>query len=989
MKNLRIRIQLLLGFSAILMLVVILGFISYFQSNEIHKQTVAMYEHPLRTRQALEEIDKRVLMMRMNIRDFLLVEKPSERLEFLNEMAINQTAVMNGVEALRKCYLGPPSDIDRFTEEFTRWVSIRSETVRLVSAGHLEEARIRHRTGGVAPRQALQVLGALKKISDFASGKGDELYANSLELRASLTKQLVGLIGLMLVLSIILIYILLRNFRIPLEELTRATQLFRGGDFTARSNYQSYNEMGKLSDSFNKMAQKIQEKSELDEKFVNLASLMLNANEETTFFKILLQSLAGSTSAHMGAIYLYYEDKKSLEYLDSFGLNEKCRQTFGLEPPQGEFGAAIISGKIQHITTVPNNTRFEFLTVGGKFIPSEMIAIPVVTGNRVIAVISLATLNTFSAQTLQLLDNVFLTLCARIEGVLGYRKIGMMMQEMVMQNRELEAQKDELSAQSRELVQQNLELEMQKKQLGEVSRLKTNFLSNMSHELRTPLNSVIALTGVLNRRLANLIPAEEYSYLEVIERNGKHLLALINDILDISRIEAGREEVEINTFNLNHLVNEVAELVKNQADQKQLRLNINLENNEITVSTDASKCRHILLNLIGNAIKFTEKGSITISTRLNSSSVELRITDTGIGISDQHLPHIFDEFRQADSSTSRRFGGTGLGLAIARKYAHMLGGELTVKSTPGVGSEFTLNLPLKYSNQNDTQTSDVHGTGNLNLPAPHPAGTAVYGKGKTILLIEDSEPAIIQMRDILETAGFRLLVALHGMDGLKILEETIPDGIILDLMMPGIDGFEVLKSIKENDSTAHLPVLILTAKHITKEELKVLKQNHIHQLIQKGDVNRSELLVAVNSMVTPEPGMIELPPRKALVLHGKPKVLIVEDNPDNMLTVKAILSEKFIILESPDGEQGVEMARTDKPDLILMDIALPGLDGISAFRLIRNDPATMHIPIIALTASAMISDRETILAHGFDGYVAKPIEESILFQIINEILYGK
>jgi CheY-like chemotaxis protein len=207
-------------------------------------------------------------------------------------------------------------------------------------------------------------------------------------------------------------------------------------------------------------------------------------------------------------------------------------------------------------------------------------------------------------------------------------------------------------------------------------------------------------------------------------------------------------------------------------------------------------------------------------------------------------------------------------------------------------------------------------------------------------------------------------------------------------MMPGIDGFDVLKTIREAERTAHIPVLILTARHISKEELGFLKRNNIHQLIQKGDVNRGDLQNAVTTMAFPEQVPTEQPQRERRPIQGKPLLLVVEDNPDNMLTVKAILADNYRVIEASDGREGVEMARKHMPDLILMDIALPGMDGVEAFKAIRNDARLQHVPIIALTASAMVSDRETILAHGFDAYVAKPIDDRLFFKSINEALYG-
>jgi CheY-like chemotaxis protein len=529
---------------------------------------------------------------------------------------------------------------------------------------------------------------------------------------------------------------------------------------------------------------------------------------------------------------------------------------------------------------------------------------------------------------------------------------------------------------------------VQKNQLSEANRLKTSFLSNMSHELRTPLNSVIALSGVLSRRLANQIPEEEHSYLEVIERNGKNLLSLINDILDISRIESGMEEIEISQFDICTAINDVTSMIQPQATEKNIYLNNAVCNSKIQISSDVTKFRHILQNLIGNAVKFTEKGGVSISVKKFDDKVDIKIADTGIGVSAESLPHIFDEFRQADSGVSRRFGGTGLGLAIAKNYANLLGGYIVVKSVPGEGSEFTLILPLVYDENNQIieNTSDY-----ANMPETirNTEISIVPGGTKTVMLVEDSEPAVIQIKDFLEENGYKVVVGKDGAEALELFNTIIPDAIILDLMMPGIDGFQLLQSIRDADITAHIPVLILTAKYITKDDLQFLKRNNVYQLIQKGDIKRNELVKVVGEMIVGKTAEVVVPIKERQPITGKPTLLVVEDNPDNMITVKSLLADKYTVIEAFNGIEGIEKAKKHIPDLILMDIALPVMDGIQAFNYIRKDVHLQHIPVIALTASALKQDREIVLAHGFDAFIAKPIDETIFFKTINTLLYGK
>jgi signal transduction histidine kinase/HAMP domain-containing protein len=850
MKNMKIGTQLLLAFAALLFFVLILGLISYLQTDRMHHQTETMYDHPLQVRHAIGQLRADILGIHVDMKDLFLSDDEKEIAFNLNQIEIKKTSAFDQIDLLYSQYLGPRTDIDAVKQAFIVWNSVREETVRLMRAGNEQEASARTRISGVGGKGVAATMAALQIIDVFSQNKGDELYLNHKGLTSSLKRQMILVVFLILLLSLIISYYLLRNIRRPLFEMNAATKRFHSGDMDARSRYTSGNEFGLLSASFNTLAADIQADTELNKKVISLSAMMLSTYEAEAFFRETIDALAAHSGSQMAAIYLISGDKKTFVHAESTGCDDAARQSFAANTLEGEFGAVLSTRKVHHIKDIAENTRFIFHTVRGSFIPKEIITIPIVANNEVVAIISLSSVTEYNNQTIQLIDSILPTLSARVEGILAYQKIRIFSEKLEDQNRELESQKTELLMQSAELAQQNSELEIQQKQLQEVSRLKTNFLSNMSHELRTPLNSVIALTGVLGHRLAEKIPEEEYSYLEVIERNGKHLLSLINDILDISRIEAGHEEVEITTFNPCNLVNEVVSMVEPLSRQKDIGLTKELGDCKGSISSDAGKCRHILLNLIGNAVKFTEKGEVGIKIRQCGEEITITVTDTGVGIEGRHLEHIFDEFRQADGSTSRKFGGTGLGLAIARKYANLLKGTISVESEPGKGSVFTLTLPLQYDGEKHISEAEKPSglEPGINSARYEPLTGSVI---KTILLVDDSEPAIIQLKEILAESGYNLLVAHDGVEALGILDQIIPDAMVLDLMMPGIDGFEVLKTIREAESTAHIPVLILTAKHITKEDLRFLTRNNVHQLIQKGDVKRVELLNAVASMVFP------------------------------------------------------------------------------------------------------------------------------------------
>ena len=1002
LKDLKIGTQLRLGLGAILLLVVALGVLAWLNTDKLWLNTKDLYEHPLQVRGAIGHLEADTESMSRHVRDLFLAKNDQEMTTSLQNLEIRKADSEQQFVILFDRYLGPHDDVEALHDAFLKWNVLRDETIRLIQAGKTAEAEVRMRPGGVQSAKAEEVRSHLKTIDDFASDKAEQFYTAAMAQHDAINRQLAVFVTIILLLALVVAWLLIKGVKTPLAELTAAAEAFRQGKLDVRSGYASANEFGALVVAFNTMAATIQAEMKSNENAAQLADVMLREEESHAFCRELLKALLEHTGSQVGAVYFLNDAGTAFEHFASIGLGAGGRAAFSATALEGELGAAVATRKIQRIADIPADTRFAFAAASGEFRPREILTIPVLSDHSVSAVISLAGVRAYDAASIRLVNDIWSVLTARVNGVLAFQRINAMATALEHQNRELDAQKQELVSQATEVTEQNTELEMQKRQLDEANRLKSAFLSNMSHELRTPLNSVIALSGVLSRRLAATIPPEEYGYLEIIERNGKGLLTLINDILDLSRIESGREELSVSRCSVRELAGELVAMLEPQAVEKQIALLNQVPADLPLIATDPDKLRHILQNLLGNAVKFTEQGQVTVTAEIQQaedggqqavdrdqsaedkaqrSEMLITVTDTGIGIAAEQLPHIFDEFRQADGSTSRKYGGTGLGLAIARKYARLLGGGITVQSAPGQGSTFTLRLPLALEGERSREPGIWEGGRPLQPQPPD-------GQGQTILVVEDNEAAIIQLTDILQSQGYRVQVAHNGQEALAQIAQNLPAAMILDLMMPKVDGFAVLKAIRGLERTALLPVLILTAKHVTREELSFLKGNHIHQLLQKGDVNKAGLLAEVARMVAPPQAQPAPQParRRRAARPGKPIVLVVEDNPDNLRTARALLADSYEVLEAQDGKAGVELVRTHRPDVVLMDISLPVLDGVEALAAIRADPALSHIPVIAATASAMKGDRATILAHGFNAYISKPFDYEVLIKMLREML---
>ncbi|HEY6913302.1 MAG TPA: ATP-binding protein, partial [Paludibacter sp.] len=701
--------------------------------------------------------------MRLETRNLLLAINKEEQQEAIMLTEIAEIDAVKQFGVLKANYLGSQADVDSAYNDFISWKVARQENTRLAVLGEVEKVKESIQADGRVGSFREGMIEHLNTIDHFAQNKAVSLFAESKKIKEDLTRNLILCVLAIIILSLVIVYLLVLSVRTPIKELISVTDRFKEGNLNARSSLTLKNEFGNLAESFNEMVEKIQTDVELTLKTERINSSMLTVDNSHLFFREFLPVFRELTNSQMAAVYLLAEDKTKYVHYESVGMTEEVtKHDFLASGLHGEFGGVLSSRKIEHIRNIPIDTKFIFQTVSGQIIPREIITIPIISGREIIAIISLASVRKYSDQTNKFLDRVFDVLTARVEGILTYRKMRKFAKQLEVQNDELDIQRREMEQQSIELTEQNRELEMQKNQLNEANRLKTNFLSNMSHELRTPLNSVIALSGVLNRRLENSIPEDEYSYIEVIERNGKHLLSLINDILDISRIEAGREDIEITKFNPNNLVGDIVSMIKQQAVQKNIELIQVNASADLSMYNDVDKCRHILQNLVSNAVKFTEVGKVEITVKPQKNTIRFIVSDTGIGISEENINHIFDEFRQADGSTSRRFGGTGLGLAIAKKYANLLGGNISVESVVDKGSVFTLTLPVKYVGENNTEEIASISEKSLKFSKPNYERPKKQNLNKTILIVEDSEPAIIQMKDFMEEGGYKVLTARNG-----------------------------------------------------------------------------------------------------------------------------------------------------------------------------------------------------------------------------------
>jgi signal transduction histidine kinase/DNA-binding response OmpR family regulator len=533
--------------------------------------------------------------------------------------------------------------------------------------------------------------------------------------------------------------------------------------------------------------------------------------------------------------------------------------------------------------------------------------------------------------------------------------------ELLTRTQELQTARDNLE---NEVAQRTAQLQQANAELEKANKLKSEFLANMSHELRTPLNSIIGFAEVLRDGLCGKLNAEQMECVLDIHSSGKHLLQMINDVLDLSKIEAGKMELHCEEFSITTVLDGTLSVVRDMATKKNLSLQINAPDNLPDIYADPVKFKQIMYNLLSNAIKFTpEDGSITIDVSLENDKFLISVTDTGIGISPEDQLYLFDQFKQVDSSYARQYEGTGLGLALTKRLVSMHGGDIQVESEPGKGSKFAFNLPARSSRLFSQGKPSV----TLEFTEQMKTEPSEQESRKTVLIAEDNLQAAQLLAIYLIEAGYNVAVARDGEEAVKKAREAKPFAITLDVMLPTKDGWQVLQELKNFSETKNIPVIIVS-------------------IVDEYDIGFS--LGAVGYLVKPVDRKQLLQTLAELDLHGAPlKILVIDDQLEDVKLIETILSgEGFEVLEALSGAEGVDKAIKEKPDLIILDLIMPGMSGFDVVDRIRESAEAMEIPIIICSSKDISSEEREMLNGKIQSVVRKgDVAKSELLATIRRI----
>ncbi|MER5476929.1 HAMP domain-containing protein [Streptomyces sp. NPDC002734] len=838
------------------------------------------------------------------------------------------------------------------------------------------------------------------------------------------------------------------------------------GDLTRSITVDASGEVAELKDNINSMVESLrettranQEQDWLKSNLAKFSSLMQGHRDLAVVAELVMDELTPLVSAQYGAFYLAEENEGNTELslVGSYGRPTEFEGHGRFRLGESLVGQAARSRRTIVVEQVPGD--YVSISSGlGEATPGSLVVLPIVVEDQVLGVIELASFTSFTIVHQNFLEQLMETLgvnvntivanartdelldeSQRLTGELQARSAELQVQQDELQrsNAELEEKAALLAAQNRDIETKNLEIEQARQelearaqQLALASKYKSEFLANMSHELRTPLNSLLILAQLLAQNPTRNLTPKQVEYAGIIHSAGSDLLQLINDILDLSKVEAGKMDINPEQVPLRQLVEYVEATFRPMTTQKNLDFTVSTAPGiPEHLLTDDSRLRQVLRNLLSNAVKFTEHGSVEL--RIETAETEdvppfvhrggpviaFQVKDTGIGIAEQHLEAIFGAFQQADGTTSRKYGGTGLGLSISREIAHLLGGAVTARSSVGKGSTFTLYLPVSRGDWENalgaspTPAAVTAADDHANVITQDARPVSDARPRRRLLVVEERSRGLLSLvaesavSDLAGNSGLgkpagdiEVITAVGAQEAAESLAAGPFHCVVLEIDMPQDEAIRFLQAMDGDTALSTVPVLAHNSRRLDvaqEQQLQFLARMRPLELISSLDELRERITLHLSAE---EPGDVlplvrqeenRRPAERTVAgsLAGR-TVLVVDDDARNLYALSGILELQGIeVLHAENGRKGIESLHTHPEiDLILMDVMMPEMDGYTATSAIRQDPRYTDLPIIAVTAKAMPGDREKSLASGASDYVTKPVDANDLIACIERWL---
>jgi signal transduction histidine kinase/CheY-like chemotaxis protein len=724
---------------------------------------------------------------------------------------------------------------------------------------------------------------------------------------------------------------------------------------------------------------------------------------------VALGCMVGQTKAQNGAIHFAEEDG-GLRLAAGRGLSPDLKQLEYFRPGEGIVGRAAMEKQLMFLADIPHDSlQIDLGTM--QVLPSHVLTIPLLHDDQVRGVMTLGYLHSPTRTDIEILDQVSHTIAIALNGIQAARRARKLLEHTQQQAEEM-------------VVNQKV-LDETINKLEQTSGYKSRFLASMSHELRSPLNSLLILAKLLFDNKQGNLSDKQVEFAQTIHSAGSELLTLIDEILDLARIEAGQVRIFLDPVKPDIFMDSIEKLFQPTAQNKGLQFQVNLKGMlPVFLYTDQQRVAQILRNLISNAIKFTEKGGVTVVFRSVSSPpgeigeqekqtditgwVAISVEDTGIGIAEQKRDLIFQPFRQVDDRTNRKYGGTGLGLAICRELSGLLGGQVTVESIEGRGSTFTLFLPVceppESSADEELKEATKLRPGKLSTNSKDAGLETIRDDRRTlnpddncVLVVGTDHEQVRQQNELARTAGLGVVVAGDQGAALFLANYYNPSSLVIVGELPGVDSEAFINRVMKTMDKKSLPVLHLvqlggrmSSSHSVHGRKTVSLSWSKERIIEESSSYYKKISpknVASNTPESDTPALVQTPvtePVTGQFSLANYRILIIEDNMRNVFALTSLLEDNGAeITMGENGRAGLEYLQNNtKPDMVLLDIMMPDMDGYQVLKEIRSNTSMQDLPVIVLTAKAMQGERQRCLDAGASDYLPKPVDPPKLLSMI-------
>ncbi len=823
------------------------------------------------------------------------------------------------------------------------------------------------------------------------------------------------------------------------------------GDLTRSITVEAQGEVFQLKDNINQMIENLRnttitnkEQDWLKTNLAKFTGMMQGQRSIESLSTMIMNELTPVISGQYGVFYVLENEGEHsyLKLISSYAYTKRKHVSNRFALGEGLVGQAALEKKPILVTDVPDD--YVHVVSGlGEASPKNIGVFPVIFEGQLKAIVEMGSFQPFSQTHLSFLDQLMQSVGVVFNMIGASMRTEELLKELQRSNAELEGRSNELEdkavqleVKNREIAKASDSLEEKAKELQQISKYKSDFLANMSHELRTPLNSLLILAKMLSDNEEHTLTEKQVDFANTIYNSGNDLLALINEILDLSKIESGKVSVEPQSIKLVEIQEFMERNFEQLAKQKHLTFSVRIEPGApVAISSDKQRLNQILKNLLSNAFKFTDHGSVDVNIRSVDSRpftnpvliraqkvVAFEISDTGIGIQEEKQQLIWEAFQQGDTTTARKYGGTGLGLTISRELVRLLGGEIHLRSRTGEGSSFTLFVPVSFE---DLETRFKESLEQVQASTRSLLSLRERDEqlsGKRVLLIDDDSRSRYAFSELLNEREMRVVEVESGKDAVERLKKN-PDAfdlVIMDIVMPGMDGFETTREIRNIQSLQKLPLIAYSGKAIAGAGDKYARSGGTAYLETSGEgdqlLNTIAHVFARHSHVPSGNGKSSYPVTdekthaevirksrrisKRLKELGKNvtkslndrKILLVDDDARNLFAMSSFLeSQGADVFAVDNAKEGLDiLVRHPEIDAVLMDIMLPGMDGYQTTQAIRKmEDGVRNVPVIAVSAKAMPADRRKAGEVGCNDFVAKPVNNDQLLSILQEHMSEK